>query len=108
MTSPHEWYDSARRIKRRIIFHTGPTNSGKTYSALEALAKAKSGVYLGPLRLMASEVYEKLNERGVPTTLVTGQELVETEGARHVACTVEMCPLGDAFDCAVRLTPTPS
>lgn len=34
----------------------GPTNSGKTYQALQALAAAKRGVYCGPLRLLAMEV----------------------------------------------------
>jgi len=26
---PHEWYPKARLMKRKIIFHGGPTNSGK-------------------------------------------------------------------------------
>ena len=38
-----------------------PNVAGKTYSALEALRKAKSGIYCGPLRLLAHEVYERLN-----------------------------------------------
>jgi ATP-dependent RNA helicase SUPV3L1/SUV3 len=38
----------------------GPTNSGKTHRAMEALAKAKSGVYLAPLRLLALENFERL------------------------------------------------
>ena len=45
----------ARKKNRRIIYHMGPTNSGKTYNAIEALAKAKNGSYLAPLRLLASE-----------------------------------------------------
>ena len=32
---PHEWYPMARALKRRIIYHAGPTNSGKTYHALQ-------------------------------------------------------------------------
>ncbi len=43
---------------------TGPTNSGKTYTALQALRAAKRGVYCGPLRLLAMEVYETLNTEG--------------------------------------------
>ena len=35
MSSPHQWYSVARAIQRRIIYHTGPTNSGKTYEALQ-------------------------------------------------------------------------
>ena len=41
--------------------HIGPTNSGKTYNALRALAAANSGVYGGPLRLLAHEIWERLN-----------------------------------------------
>ncbi len=55
----------ARRLNRRIVFHMGPTNSGKTYAALEALAKAPTGTYLAPLRLLALENYENLLERGL-------------------------------------------
>src|SRR4051812_14171990 len=29
LTLPHEWYPLARQIKRKIIVHVGPTNSGK-------------------------------------------------------------------------------
>ena len=31
---PHKWYPFARLIKRKIIFHGGPTNSGKVRSLL--------------------------------------------------------------------------
>lgn len=37
LSRPHEWYPEARKIKRKFIFHHGPTNSGKTKSAVEAL-----------------------------------------------------------------------
>ncbi|KAF9792586.1 P-loop containing nucleoside triphosphate hydrolase protein [Thelephora terrestris] len=42
--------------------HVGPTNSGKTHQALQALAAAKSGVYAGPLRLLAHEIWDRLNK----------------------------------------------
>ncbi len=54
-------YPEARAIQRKIIYHAGPTNSGKTYHALERFFKAKSGVYCGPLRLLANEVFHKSN-----------------------------------------------
>ncbi len=63
----------ARRLNRRIVFHMGPTNSGKTYAALEALAKAQTGTYLAPLRLLALENYEALVERGLRAGMVTGK-----------------------------------
>ena len=56
-------YPEARAIQRKIIYHSGPTNSGKTYHALERFLKAKSGVYCGPLRLLANEVHVKTNEQ---------------------------------------------
>ncbi|KAG9124396.1 RNA helicase [Ceratobasidium sp. 392] len=56
-----EWYPLARSMRRKIIMHVGPTNSGKTYNALQALAGAPSGVYAGPLRLLAHEVWQRIN-----------------------------------------------
>ena len=35
LTNPPNWYPEARALNRKIIFHAGPTNSGKTYHALE-------------------------------------------------------------------------
>ncbi|KAK2460680.1 hypothetical protein APHAL10511_007150 [Amanita phalloides] len=58
---PAEEFPTARRMQRRIIMHVGPTNSGKTHHALRALAAAPTGVYAGPLRLLAHEVWERLN-----------------------------------------------
>ena len=82
---------------RKFRLNTGPTNSGKTWRALEDLKKAKSGVYAAPLRLLAFEGWRKLNEAGVPTNLLTGQQRIEVPGARHVACTVEMFPSQQNF-----------
>ncbi len=39
----HMMIDAAY-LHRRFVLHVGPTNSGKTYDALQALKKAKSGV----------------------------------------------------------------
>ncbi|CAG0901484.1 unnamed protein product [Cyprideis torosa] len=63
LRNPVNWYPEARAISRRVIFHAGPTNSGKTYHALESFLKAKSGIYCGPLKLLAQEVFRKSNER---------------------------------------------
>ena len=96
------WLHSpARKIKRKIIYHMGPTNSGKTYHAIEAVAKAQRGCYLAPLRLLASELFDTLNDKGVPTTLLTGEEVVEIDGAKHFSSTIEMARLNDEFDCVV-------
>jgi len=77
--------------RRKLIAILGPTNSGKTHMALERLAKAKSGYFCGPLRLLSLEVYERMNrEFEVDCSLITGEERRIVEGASHVACTVEM------------------
>jgi ATP-dependent RNA helicase SUPV3L1/SUV3 len=105
LRSPNEWYPYARLIKRKIIYHGGPTNSGKTYEALQRLRQADAegggGLYCGPLRLLALEVYESLNKQGAYTNLLTGQEKKEVDFATHVSCTVEMVKIDKAYDVAV-------
>jgi ATP-dependent RNA helicase SUPV3L1/SUV3 len=51
----------ARSMRRKLILHVGPTNSGKTHTALRTLAASRVGAYGGPLRLLAHEIYERLN-----------------------------------------------
>ncbi len=80
----------ARSLNREIIFHMGPTNSGKTYSALNELEKATTGVYLAPLRLLALEGYENLKARGVNVSLITGEEEIIDEESTHISSTIEM------------------
>ncbi|XP_022598108.1 ATP-dependent RNA helicase SUPV3L1, mitochondrial [Seriola dumerili] len=102
---PANWYPEARAIQRKVIFHAGPTNSGKTYHAIQRYLSAKSGVYCGPLKLLAHEIFEKSNSAGVPCDLVTGEErtFVDLEGkaAGHVACTIEMCSVTTPYEVAV-------
>ncbi|KAM4596254.1 ATP-dependent RNA helicase SUPV3L1, mitochondrial [Fundulus diaphanus] len=102
---PANWYPEARAIQRKVVFHAGPTNSGKTYHAIQRYLAAKSGVYCGPLKLLAHEIFEKTNSAGVPCDLVTGEErtFVEPEGraAGHVACTIEMCSVNTPYEVAV-------
>lgn len=61
LRTPANWYPLARSKTRKIIFHAGPTNSGKTYHALERFRTAKSGIYSGPLKMLATEVFHKTN-----------------------------------------------
>lgn len=91
----------ARSIKRKIKFYIGPTNSGKTYDALEGLKKSNNGIYLAPLRLMALEAFEKLNEAGIPCNLITGEEHIIIQDAKHTAATIECLNTNQLFDCAV-------
>ena len=94
-------HSKARMKKRKIIYHMGPTNSGKTYNAIQALSKAKKGCYLAPLRLLASELFDTLNDLGCSTTLLTGEEVIEVEGATHYSSTIEMAKLDQDFECVV-------
>ncbi|HJV87708.1 MAG TPA: helicase-related protein [Noviherbaspirillum sp.] len=99
-------FELACRMPRRFIALLGPTNSGKTHHAMEALAKAKSGVYLAPLRLLALENYERLLEarphgQELRVSLVTGEERRIVEGATHVASTVEMLDTSTRVEVAV-------
>lgn len=61
-------YPEARAMSRKVVFHAGPTNSGKTYHALEKYLSSKSGVYCGPLKLLATEIYHKSNKKVSITT----------------------------------------
>jgi hypothetical protein len=83
-------FSLARSLDRTIHFRLGPTNSGKTHDALEALKQARSGLYLAPLRLLAMEVRDRLVAQGIACDLLTGEEHDRMAGARHIACTVEM------------------
>ena len=99
-------FEVARRMPRKFIALLGPTNSGKTHRAMEALAKAPSGVYLAPLRLLALENFERLQlarPHGQPlkVSLVTGEERRLAEGGTHVASTVEMLDTRTRVEVAV-------
>ncbi len=100
---PHEWFPATRTLQRKIHVHVGPTNSGKTYRALKALESSKCGVYAGPLRLLAAEVYQRLRAKNLPCALITGEEVRIPEDTDHYfsSCTVEMMPLNVKFDVAV-------
>jgi ATP-dependent RNA helicase SUPV3L1/SUV3 len=76
-----------------VVFHLGPTNSGKTYESLQALAKTGSGVYAAPLRQLAHEAYAKLSAQLPEGTvgLSTGEEEIDPF-APIVCCTVEKAP----------------
>ncbi|KAK9464782.1 P-loop containing nucleoside triphosphate hydrolase protein [Lipomyces arxii] len=106
MTHPEEWYPKARAMKRKWIFHVGPTNSGKTYTALQRLQNAKSGIFAGPLRLLTREIYERFKAAGRPCNLVTGEEIIYEmddfgNKASISASTVEMVDLQTKVDVAV-------
>ena len=94
-------YPLARRMHRKFILHIGPTNSGKTYSAMEEMKKAGKGVYLAPLRLLAFEQFERMNAEGYPCSLITGEERSLVDGSRFTACTIEMASYDKIYPYAV-------
>ncbi|MBF0626812.1 MAG: hypothetical protein HQL91_01185 [Magnetococcales bacterium] len=103
ITRIHEFHAlfPAREQFRQVTMFLGPTNSGKTYQALQRLIGAENGIYLAPLRLLALEVAETLNGWGVPCNMITGEERVLIEGARHTACTIEMLPLHHSYEVCI-------
>ncbi|GAA0167821.1 DNA metabolism protein [Lithospermum erythrorhizon] len=101
MTKPHTWFPFARAMKRKIVYHCGPTNSGKTYNALQRFMEAKKGIYCSPLRLLAMEVFDKVNALGVYCSLLTGQERKSVPFSNHVACTVEMASTDEMYEVAI-------
>ena len=94
-------FTQARLLNRHHHFYLGPTNSGKTYQALIALEKSKSGVYLAPLRLLAMEIRDRLVASGVPCNLITGEERVLMAGAQNTASTIEMMNPSNVVEVAI-------
>lgn len=77
-----------------VTLHLGPTNSGKTFNALNALKEAGRGTYASPLRMLAFEAYVKLkDELGENVVgLRTGEESINA-GAPIMCVTPEVAPL---------------
>src|SRR6187401_2254616 len=72
----------------------GPTNTGKTFLAIERMLAHSSGMIGLPLRLLAREVYNKCVERVGPeqVALVTGEEKIKPHNPRFWVSTVEAMP----------------
>ena len=77
----------------RVIL--GPTNTGKTFAAIERMLGHESGMIGFPLRLLARENYDRIVEKvGVnAVALITGEEKIVPPRARYFCCTVEAMPL---------------
>jgi ATP-dependent RNA helicase SUPV3L1/SUV3 len=78
----------------------GPTNTGKTYLAIERMLDHETGMIGFPLRLLARENYDRVvrlrGERQV--ALVTGEEKIVPSTARYFLCTAESMPLERPVD----------
>jgi len=79
----------------------GPTNTGKTYFAIERMLAHPTGMIGLPLRLLAREVYQRILERvgEGAVALVTGEERIVPAKPRYWVCTVEAMPLDIRVDC---------
>ena len=73
----------------------GPTNTGKTYLAIERMCAHSSGVIGFPLRLLAREVYDRVVQmKGEnQVALITGEERIVPQSARYYCCTAESMPV---------------
>ena len=78
----------------KIVALLGPTNTGKTYVAIEKMLEFNSGIFGLPLRLLAREVYDKcVLKVGVEkVALITGEEKIIPSTADYFICTVESMP----------------
>jgi ATP-dependent RNA helicase SUPV3L1/SUV3 len=86
-------FDMETRI-RNVTAVLGPTNTGKTFLAIERMLGHETGMIGLPLRLLAREVYDKIAARVGPgnVALITGEEKIKPENARYFVCTVEAMP----------------
>ncbi len=81
--------------KNKISAVLGPTNTGKTFLAIETMLSFNSGMIGFPLRLLAREVYDKVIEKIDPSkvALITGEEKIIPLNAKYFLCTVESMPI---------------
>ena len=79
---------------QKIVALLGPTNTGKTYVAIEKMLEFNSGIFGLPLRLLAREVYDKcvLKVGADKVALITGEEKIIPNTANYFICTVESMP----------------
>jgi hypothetical protein len=94
-------WEAIDRSQQHLHLHIGPTNSGKTHDSLNRLAASGSGWYLAPLRLLAYEIFERLNVRGIPCNLLTGEEYIPIPGATITAATIEMFNPHESGECVI-------
>ena len=81
--------------KNKITAVLGPTNTGKTFLAIETMLSFQSGMIGFPLRLLAREVYDKIIKKINPkkVALITGEEKIIPLDAKYFLCTVESMPI---------------
>ncbi len=85
---------------QRIIALLGPTNTGKTFVAIQKMLEYETGIFGLPLRLLAREVYDKcIKQVGAEkVALITGEEKIIPSTAKYFVCTVESMPKNKEVD----------
>ena len=86
--------------KNKITAVLGPTNTGKTFLAIDTMLSFDSGMMGFPLRLLAREVYDKVITKVDPSkvALITGEEKIIPLNAKYFLCTVESMPVDKILD----------
>jgi len=86
--------------KNKITAVLGPTNTGKTFLAIETMLSFDSGMMGFPLRLLAREVYDKVIKKidSQKVALITGEEKIIPANAKYYFCTVESMPVDKMLD----------
>ena len=85
---------------QRITAVLGPTNTGKTYFAVERMLGHRTGMIGFPLRLLARENYDRIVKlKGASAVaLITGEEKIIPAHPSYFVCTVESMPLDRRVD----------
>ena len=83
-----------------IMAILGPTNTGKTYLAVERMLGHQSGMIGFPFRLLARENYDRVVKQVGKTrvALKTGEEKIIPKAPRYFFCTVESMPISRLVD----------
>ena len=86
--------------KNKVTAVLGPTNTGKTFLAIETMLSFQSGMIGFPLRLLAREVYDKVIKKIDPSkvALITGEEKIIPLNAKYFLCTVESMPVDKSLE----------
>jgi ATP-dependent RNA helicase SUPV3L1/SUV3 len=93
-----DMFPMARSKTRKFTFYIGETGSGKTYNALRQIKDKSTGLFLAPLRLLALEGQENIEELGFPCNLITGEEKDIKEDAMFCSSTIEMLDVTEEYD----------
>ena len=88
------------KSSKKVVALLGPTNTGKTFIAIDKMLQYESGIFGLPLRLLAREVYDKCVKKigKEKVALITGEEKIVPNSADYFICTVESMPKDKIVD----------